>query len=55
MSGLTEPVQSYVPEVRGHSVLENAFPPRYEDIRRFARFFDERCVPPIFAALPGSF
>jgi hypothetical protein len=46
MSALTEPVHDSVPEVRDQSVLENAFPPRYEDIRRFERFFDGRCVRP---------
>ena len=52
MSALTEQVHSYVPEVRDQSVLENAFPPRYEDIRRFARFFDGRCVRP--TSSPGA-
>ena len=46
MSTLTEPMHGYVSEVRDNSVLENAFPPRYEDIRRFVRFFDGRCVRP---------
>ncbi len=50
MSTLTEPVHGYVSEVRDKSVLENAFPPRYEDIQRFVRFFDCRCVRPSLCA-----
>lgn len=46
MSTFPEPVNGYVSEARDKSVLENAFPPRYEDIRRFVRFFDGRCVRP---------
>ena len=46
MSSLTGPVHGYVSELRDKSVLENAFPSRYKDIRRFVRFFDDRCVRP---------
>lgn len=50
MSTLTEPMHGYVSDVRDNSVLENAFPPRYQDIRRFVRFFDGRCVRPLSCA-----
>lgn len=52
MSSLAEPVHSNIDQ----SILENAFPPRYEDIRRFAHFFDGRCVRPTstFCACPSD-
>lgn len=52
MSALPEPVHSFAPEVPDKSVLENAFPPRYEDIRRFVHFFDDRRVRPPSSCVP---
>jgi hypothetical protein len=52
VSATGEPVHTYAREVRDTSVLENAFPPMYEDIGRFVGFFDDRCRTTSFVAWP---